>query len=293
MSRRSRMRRFLLGALLAIAPGAFAGTLTHHEFPSPTLGRAYAFNLYLPDGYETSALRYPVLYLLHGSGGSERDWPEQGGAVETADRLIAAGAMPPAIIVMPGGRSWWIDGHNEAGATAFLEELMPHVEAHWRTIDARQGRLVAGLSAGGFGATNLALSHPELFAAAAAMSPAAYVPTPPAASSAHRHPAFLDDAGAFDQSLWEARNYPRYLDAYRAQEQIVPFWIMSGDHDVFDIAWHAAALYQTLREHQPEQVEFRVVDGDHEWRVWKEGLGDAMSWVFRFARAPIPAGTAD
>jgi S-formylglutathione hydrolase FrmB len=49
---------------------------------------------------------------------------------------------------------------------------------------------------------------------------------------------------------------------------VVPIYINSGDHDTFDISYHAAVLYQTLREHQPNAVEFRLVDGDHEWQVW-------------------------
>ncbi|MDZ7826902.1 MAG: hypothetical protein U5R48_13915 [Gammaproteobacteria bacterium] len=65
--------------------------------------------------------------------------------------------------------------------------------------------------------------------------------------------AFLDAEGRFDQALWEARNYPPRLEEYVAQERIVPFWVMSGDHDTFDIAYHAAALYQALREHQPDR----------------------------------------
>jgi enterochelin esterase-like enzyme len=280
----------LLLAALA-ATGALAGTVEHHEFPSATLDRPYAYEIYLPDDYAESELHYPVLYLLHGSGGSETDWVKKGDLVTTADRLIDEGAVPPAIVVMPGGRSWWIDGHNEAGETAFLEDLMPEVAARWRTLGTRDGRLIAGLSAGGYGATNLALSHPERFAAAAALSPASYVPTPPPTSSAHRHPAFLDAEGRFDQALWKARNYPPRLQEYLAQDRIVPFWVMSGDHDTFDIAWHAAALYQALRDHQPGQVEpdrveFRVVDGDHEWSVWAEALPEAVTWLFGHVQGP-------
>jgi enterochelin esterase-like enzyme len=283
-----RVLRHVTALLVAIiaSNAALAGTLEHREFESATLGRTYAYEIYLPDGYAESRLRYPVLYLLHGSGGSETDWVEKGELRATADRLIAEGAIPPAIVVMPGGRSWWIDGHNEAGETAFLEDLMPEVADRWRTIESRSGRLVAGLSAGGYGATNLALSYPERFAAAAALSPASYVPTPPPTSSAHRHPAFLDADDRFDQALWDARNYPPRLDAYLARDRIVPFWVMSGDHDTFDIAWHAAVLHQALREHQPDHVEFRVVDGDHEWPVWAGALPDAMRWMFGYASGP-------
>ena len=57
--------------------------------------------------------------------------------------------------------------------------------------------------------------------------------------------------------------------------------------DKYGIAFHAAALYQTLREHQPNQVEFRVIDGDHEWAVWAGTLPEALTYIFRFSSRPI------
>lgn len=276
----------IAAAALLLGGDAVAGTIAHYSFPSETLGRDYAYNIYLPDGYETSGLSYPALYLLHGSFGNENDWPVKGGLQQTADRLIEEGSIPPAVIVMPGTLSWWVDGYNEPAKTAFFDDLIPHIEATWRVIPEREGRLVAGLSAGGYGTVNFVLEHPEMFAAGAALSPASYAPQPPEHSSAHRHPAYLKPDGTYDPEKWEALNYTQYIDAYKAQDVIVPLYINSGDHDTFDIAYHGAVLYQALREHQPEQVEFRVIDGDHEWAVWRETLPEAMTYVFGYASRP-------
>ena len=284
--------RIVIAATLLAAP-AQAGDITHRTFASDTLGRDYAYTIYLPDGYEDGDLTYPVMYLLHGSFGDENDWPVQGRLKQTADRLIEEGAIPPAIVVMPGSESWWVDGANEAAETAFFEDLIPHVEATWRAIPEREGRVVGGLSAGGYGTVNFVLEHPDMFAAGAALSPASYVPLPPEDSSAHRHPAYLDEAGEFDPALWEALNYTAHIDDYRAQDTIVPLYINSGDHDVFDIAYHAAVLYQALREHQPDAVEYRVVDGDHEWDVWVETLPEAMEYVFSHASRPRGAAPSN
>lgn len=125
-----------------------------------------------------------------------------------------------------------------------------------------------------------------MFAAGAALSPASYVPVPPSHSSGTRHPAYLDADGNFDSAKWDELNYTSYIDAYKAQDMVVPLYINSGDHDTFDIAYHAAVLYQTLREHQPNAVEFRVVDGDHEWQVWTNTLPEAMEYVFSFTSRP-------
>jgi enterochelin esterase-like enzyme len=263
-----------------------ASTVQLVTFDSDTLGREYTYSVYLPEGYDSSNLSYSVLYLLHGAGGNAQSWITNGRVIPTLDRLIAAGDIPPMIVVMPGHtQSWWADGNDEAAQTAIFEDLMPHVEMTYRTINERAGRLVAGLSAGGFGTINFVMQFPEMFAAGAALSPAAYVPVPPSTSSANRHAVFQTD-GEFDPEVWASLNYPSYIDGYLESGTIVPMYLNSGDHDVFDIAYHAAVLYQRLREHQPNAVEYRVVDGDHEWRVWEETIDDALLYITNYVSWP-------
>jgi enterochelin esterase-like enzyme len=281
------LSRFLLASCtLTLCGQSLAGTITHHTFESEVLGRQYAYNVYLPDDYAAGKLSYPVLYLLHGSSGSENDWPGKGDVRSTVDRLVRKGGIAPPIIIMPGSKSWWADGYNEDAKTAFFIDLIPHVEKTYRTIPERSGRLIAGLSAGGWGAVNFVLEYPDKFAAAAALSPAVYVPSPPATSSALRHPAFVNSDGKFDGELWRRLNYPQHIESYKDQELVVPLYINSGDHDIFDIAYHAAVLYQSLREHQPDRVEFRVVDGGHDWEVWANTLPEALTYIFRFSSRP-------
>jgi transcriptional regulator len=74
--------------------------------------------------------------------------------------------------------------------------------------------------------------------------------------------------GEFDEEVWDSLNWPSFIDANLAQDTVDPIYINSGDHETFDIAYQAANFYQRLREHQPEMVEYRVIDGDHEWVVW-------------------------
>jgi enterochelin esterase-like enzyme len=279
-------KSLVAGLLLLVATHAAAGAVSHHHFESNVLNRSYAYNLYMPDGYEETSLRYPVMYLLHGASGSEHSWVNQGNVQETADALIAAGVIPAQLIVMPADPNfWWANSREEAAQRAFIEELIPHVDATYRTLAMREGRVVGGYSAGGFGTTNAALRFPHLFSAAAALSPAVYDPVPPPSSSAVRIGIFQTD-GKFDPALWKSMNWVSFIDAYRAQDLIVPFYINSGDHDRFDIAYHAAAFYQTLREHQPQWVELRIFDGDHDFAAWGGSLGDAMQYLARFLTAP-------
>jgi enterochelin esterase-like enzyme len=265
---------------------ANAGEITLRSMESKALSASYPYTIYLPDGYESGILSYPVLYLLHGNGGNENNWIVKGHIRPTADTLIEEGQIPPIIIVMPGhGTSWWVDGNKEPAETVLIKELIPYIDANFRTIEARDGRMIAGLSAGGYGTVNAVFKYPELFASCAALSPAVYVPVPPSHSSANRVPPFQKD-GKFDPESWERLNYPANWEAYKAKEIVVPMYINTGDHDTFSIAYHAALLFQKLFEYQPKMVEYRVIDGDHEWRIWRDTIGDALKYMTAFVSQP-------
>ena len=270
------------------APLASAGEVTEHAFYSEVLDRDYAYVAYTPDGYGDHNGRYPVVYLLHGSLGNERVWTEFVETERILDEMIESGEIPPTIVIMPGSLSWWADGFNEPAETALIEDLIPHVDETWRTLAKAEARAIGGLSAGGFGTVNLVMKHPDLFAVALAFSPASYAGLPPAGSTAWTHPTFYDETGNFDPDLWRRLNYESLIEGYLAQDKIVPFYINSGDHDGLDIAYHGAILYQRLREHQAELVEFRIIDGGHEWPVWIATLPEALRFAFEHVEYEIP-----
>ncbi len=266
---------------------AVASEILSRKMASKLLAADYPYNLYLPDGYRAGSRRYPVLYLLHGNGGNETDWTRRGRIQETVDRLIKTGQIPPLLIVMPGnGSSWWIDGNQQPAETVLIKELIPHIDAAFRSLAVRNGRMIAGISAGGYGTVNAIFKYPELFAAAAALSPAVYLPLPPPHSAANRVAQFQKN-GSFDPATWQRLNYPVSWETYRAKNIIVPLYISSGDHDTFFIAWHAAQLFQKLFEYQPQRVEFRVVDGDHDWRLWRNTIADAIKYMTSFVSLPV------
>lgn len=285
------MLRLLLMALaitgLLRAAPAEAGELRREVLHSQALGRDLPFLVYLPDGYEGGALHYSVLYLLHGAGDNETSWKEHGLIGEKADQLIESGSIPPTIIVMPGCPGcWWIDGPKDKAETAFWKELVPEVGKRYRVIDKREGRLVAGLSAGGYGTVRFLMRYPERIAAAAAFSPAIYSELPPSASSSRTHPAFVDQDGRFSQYAWDALNYPSLIDAYFAQPVRVPLFLASGDNDRMGAAFEAALLFKRMIARQPVQTELRIVDGGHNWAVWAQVIDEALRYVYRFAAKP-------
>lgn len=289
-----RILRILYSAMACVSVAVSignAGDVRRLSFDSDVLRKKYLYTVYLPDGYDQTDAAFPVVYLLHGSMGDESNWLEFGDAERIFDELISSGKIPPTIVIMPGSESWWVDGANELAETAFVQELLPAIDSTWRTLPSREARVVAGLSAGGSGAVNFGLKYPDLFAATLALSPASYQGLPPEGSSAWGHPAFQAETGGFDAALWTRLNYESLIGAYLSQKTVMPFYIVSGDHDGLDIAYHAAVLFQRLREHQPDDVEFRVIDGGHEWDVWKTTLPDALEFAFRFIDPVVPPRT--
>lgn len=286
---RSRCHALLASVCVLLwALPALASEMVSHEFESPTLQQRWAYEVYLPSGYERSRMNYPVFYLLHGNGGSRHDWLQKGRIQRTADSLIARREIPAAIIVMPdAGTSWYVDG-REKMETAVIRDLIPEVEKKLRVLKSRDGRLIGGLSMGGYGALRFALKYPEMFAAAALLSPAIYEPLPPPNSGARTVGAFGKGEARFDEQVWKRLNYPALWQGYLAKRTPVPMYINSGDDDEFMIEAEAARLYSLLRAHA-QPAELRIVNGTHSWELWEEAIDEAMRYIFRFAARPASA----
>lgn len=142
--------------------------LTHHSYASTAMGTEIGYSVWLPPGYEGSGVRYPVVYFLHGSGGTESaDAPAFSHMI--AER-VAAKQIPPVIAVFPnGGLSGYRDQPEGKVKveTMLIQELIPLIDRTYRTQADRTHRVVGGFSMGGGGSVRLALKYPDLFGAAA------------------------------------------------------------------------------------------------------------------------------
>ena len=279
-------------AILALAAGlaataAKASSILSEHFASAALGREWTYNVYLPDGYEYGKTRYPVFYLLHGNGADENEWVVQGGIQQAADEMIRHGDIPPAVIVMPSASTTWYVDRKEKMETAIIKDLIPEIESKFRVMNDRQGRVIGGESMGGFGSLRFVLKYPEMFAAAALMSPAIYVPEPPPTSSARRVGVF-GTPEQFDADVWKSLNYPGLLDDFFAKKITMPLYIDSGDHDDFMIEGQAPQLYEIWRAHK-QPAELRIVAGTHSFGVWKSTVHEAMRFIFETVRRPTMA----
>ncbi len=150
----------LLPGFHTILSGPGGGTVLGGTFP----GSQRAGFVYLPPGFDPSS-RYPVVYLLHGLPGSPSEFLFGTRLASFADDGIAAGKLIPFIAVAPAaGPDQGYDG-EWAGPyeKEVIDDVVPWVDSHLPTIATRAGRTIAGLSAGGYGAFDIALRNPGVF----------------------------------------------------------------------------------------------------------------------------------
>jgi len=159
------------------------GNVQQVLFPSPSTGTSRRAFVYTPPGYDKqSKMRYPVLYLQHGWGEDETAWSNQGRANLILDNMIAEGKIQPFMIVMTYGMTndVKIGGIRnfkiEPFQTVLADELIPFVDANFRTIAKQSHRAMAGLSMGGMETHTITLNKPDVFSYYALLSGGIYTP---------------------------------------------------------------------------------------------------------------------
>ena len=156
------------------------GTVSKVWYQSPTLKTYRRMSVYTPAGYEEGKGKYPVLYLLHGSGGDEDAWLDLGRTAQILDNLIAEGKAKPMIVVMPNGVYYnqaapGADknmfqptmANSRSDSTVEIEESFPDVikfvESHYRVAKGQYNRAIAGLSMGGRQSSAISRHYPGTF----------------------------------------------------------------------------------------------------------------------------------
>lgn len=154
-----------------VTPAITAPGVSFHTFESAAAKATVSYHLYTPAAYDREpARRFPVVYWLHGSGGGLPGIPKVAAHFAAA---IEAGLAAPCLVVfvngMPNGMYVdWKDGSAPL-ETVIVKELVPHIDASYRTIATREGRLLDGYSMGGYGAARLGFTYPDLFRAVSIM----------------------------------------------------------------------------------------------------------------------------
>jgi S-formylglutathione hydrolase FrmB len=159
------------------------GNVVQILFPSPSTNTSRRAFVYAPPGYEKDGKkRYPVLYLQHGWGEDETAWSSQGHANLIMDNLIAEGKIKPFIIVMTYGMTNDVKMGGlknfdiKPFQTVLIDELIPYVDANFRTLANQPNRAMAGLSMGGMETKTITLARPDVFSHYGLLSGGTYNP---------------------------------------------------------------------------------------------------------------------
>ncbi|GAB2461378.1 hypothetical protein GCM10011375_12540 [Hymenobacter qilianensis] len=271
----------ILGVVLLSAGGAFAqptvkeapkgfdqptagvanGRLDSITYTSKTVGTVRKALVYTPPGF-SKRKKYPVLYLLHGIGGDEKEWLKGGRPQVILDNLYAAGKLKPMLVVMPNGRAMKDDrpvgnvfSPEKVAAFAnfeqdLLTDIIPYIEKKYPVLTNRENRAVAGLSMGGGQSLNFGLGNLDKFAWVGGFSSAPNTKMP--------------------EEL--------VPDPAKAKKQLKLLWISCGDQD--GLLPISQRTHDYLYEHSVPHVYY-LEAGGHDFKVWKNGLYMFAQFLFK------------
>lgn len=305
MNRRLRDVKLLLVLLLALAQAAPAQTgspsasapaqapvpsrVEAVPFESKLVGKPLPYNVLLPSDYARTGrekTRYPVLYLLHGLGGGAGDWVSQ------RARLAEHASEHRLIIVVPEGRDGWYTDSATVAAdkfeTYFVEELIPDVQRRFRTVEAREGRAVAGLSMGGYGALKFGLKHPSKFALAASMSGALAAPSwkPEDPLPEFVRPSVVRVFGPGDSETRKANDIFR-LARELTPERVAALPFLYLDCGTEDFLIRSNQEMGALLVEKKIPHEYRQLPGGHSWPYWDTQVREILRLAARKLAAPV------
>jgi enterochelin esterase-like enzyme len=224
-------------------------TVIYHSKTVNTKRRAI---IYTPPGYSENR-QYPVLYLLHGIGGTETEWLDNGHPQVILDNLYAEDKLVPMIVVMPNGRAMkddratgnLFDPEKVQAFTTFgqdlLDDLIPFIENEYPVYTNRENRAIAGLSMGGGQSLNFGLGNPDTFAWVGGFSSAPNTKEP--------------------QQLLP--------DPEEAKEKLNLLWISCGDAD--NLLHISERTHNYLQEHDVPHIFYKQ-PGGHDFQVWRNDL---------------------
>jgi putative tributyrin esterase len=263
------------------------------QFPSTLVGKTLPYNVILPRDYETSRTsRYPVLYLLHGLFGHYTDWITKTNVADYASPYRM-------IVVMPEGNNGWYADSATVPADKYesyiLKELIPHVQKRYRTIEARYGRAVAGLSMGGYGALKFGLKSPDTFVFAGSMSGALAAPAwtedDLKGMKTIRDSVFsvFGPVGSDTRKTNDISQIVRDLPSGRLSS--LPYFYLDCGTEDFMIRFNQE--FAGLLGEKKIPHEYRELPGDHDWAYWDQQVQEVLKIAaLKMRRHQIPRGAA-
>lgn len=277
----------LILASLSVSAEARVETV---RFQSKLVNATLPYNVIVPTDYNTSkTTRYPVLYLLHGLTGHYDDWVRRTNIADYA-------AEYRLIVVMPEGNDGWYSDSGTVPTDKYesyiLQELIPDVEKRYRTIEARHGRAIAGLSMGGYGALKFGLKSPATFVFAGSMSGAFGITRLSEQEVPSSWRQSLKLFGAIESETRKANDLFLLINQLQPQRiASLPFFYFDcGTEDsrlIFPFNRELSGLM--LEKKIPH--EFRELPGNHSWAYWDKQVQQVLKIATKHLLMPNKAVT--
>lgn len=268
---------------------------------SKILDKELKYSVCLPEEYyENPKKAYPVTYLLHGYGDDHSGWLEYGAADVVLKRNIYNSNALPMILIMPDAfNTYYVNDY--AGTfmyeNMFINELVPYIDSVFRTIKDSQHRALAGYSMGGFGAMMLHLKHPDIFGC-----------TVPLSMSVRTDEQYMtEDASGWDNqwgrlfgepglkgndriTAYYKKNSPFHVlqSLSSAEKSRLKIYMINGDDE--GTLCRSNEELHILMQTIGVPHEYRVVNGGHSFRVWRDAMPYALRFISEFFNGTDYAG---
>jgi putative tributyrin esterase len=258
------------------------------ELKSAFLGRSISYRILYPVEYQRAdkrEKRFPVIYLLHGVTGESSNW------IERTQIARYATEHDLFVVMVEGANGWYTDSAivpADKYESYILRELIPDVEKRFRVSQERNGRAVAGLSMGGYGAFKFGLKYPEMFALVASMSGALEVAS--WTEKELKDPGVIRNSvmlafGAANSPTRAANDVPKLVREVPAERiaSLPYFYLDCGTEDfLFKNSRDLAALFAERKIPH----EYRQLPGNHNWQYWDRQIKEILKLTAQHLAPP-------
>lgn len=290
-SSKSPFRSVLASCLLLLAASATAQSrIDCSALNSEILKRAARYCVYIPSGYDegaakSPAIRYPVLYFLHGLGDNEQTL-FNGGGWTLLDDLRKQNKVGDFLIVAPEGRRGFYVNTADGSvpySDFFLKEFVPYVESKYRVRRGAASRAISGISMGGYGALRFAFANPTLFSAVSAQSAALITDTPDRLNAASESgiPILSVLGPVFGKPInvrhWNENNPLLLAVKNAAGIRRLAIYFNCGQDDNYGFEKGAAKLHDELVRERVKH-EYHAYPGDHSLQYFLAHFAEVMEF---------------
>ena len=266
---------FLLGLLFfTFTNSQTKVTVITDSIYSQSLKSYSKFNVVLPPNYYTSDDRFVTIYLLHGYGGNYNDW------VKRTNLTYYAKNYNFIIVTLDGQNSWYVNSVEKKNSNYedyIIKDLIPHIGNAYRVIDTKHGRVIAGLSMGGYGAIRLGIKYANTFFYAAAFSGAFNIVDRIREVQDANNTLVSESRkifGTTENDLWKDADI--YMLLEKANLNSLPYlYISCGKDDNQPLLESNRTLTKTLQE-KKILYEYHELPGAHNWVYWEKGIRDLL-----------------